>query len=261
MSKSVVSTLMDTRVAELERCWCSLLLTGWFRLKMVLVVLNRTLACLKASLRCEKHEGRQPLNSMWDDFTSCCIWRCLWTDVSSENWGNYIITACVTDVSTHYHVRIHKGCCHTLMVGVWTSEDIHLASLLHHMPRICSLWGVCGGQAGNIFPHCVPSFPSGTICCLSSLCSNQLTAYAEWPAAWGCVCVRVCMEAGDGMWWTSEHVFLLTWRHQVQLVFQMSDVVIGVKEESVWCFHLIAETCRKDYSEGKCTSFIIVALL
>lgn len=53
--------------------------------------------------------------------------------------------------------------------------------------------------------------------------------------------------------------FLLTWRHQVQLVFQMSDVVIGVKEKWICCFHLIAETCRK--VKGKCTSFITVALL
>lgn len=165
---------MDTRVAEWERCRCSLLLLGWFRLKMVLAVLNRTLACLKASLRREKHEGREHLNSMWDDFTSCYT-RSLWTDVSSENWGSYILTVCVTDVSTRYHVRIPPHC----SGGVCTSEGIHLASLLHRMPRICSLWGVCGGLAGNIFPHCVPSFPSGTICCLSSLCSNQLTAYAE----------------------------------------------------------------------------------
>lgn len=198
---------------------------------------------------------------MWDDFTSCCIWSCLWTDVSSENWGNYIITACVTDVSTHYHVRIHKGCCHTLMVWVCTSEGIHLASLLHHMPRICSLWGVCGGQAGNIFPHCVPSFPSGTICCLSSLCSNQLTAYAEWPAAWGCVCVRVCMEAGDGMWWTSEHVFFVNLATSGPVGVLNVRCSQSLKEKSVWCFHLIAETCRKEYSKGKCTFFLIVPLL
>lgn len=41
----------------------------------------------------------------------------------------------------------------------------------------------------------------------------------------------------------------------------MSDVFIGVKEKSIWWFHLIAETCRKDDRKGKCTSFIIVALL
>lgn len=61
------------------------------------------------------------------------------------------------------------------------------------------------------------------------------------------MCVCSCVHGG----WRWDVVnlwacfFLLTWRHQVQLVFQMSDVVIGVKEKSVWCFHLIAETCRK----------------
>lgn len=43
------------------------------------------------------------------------------------------------------------------------------------------------------FPHCVPSFPSGTICCLSSPRSNRLAASAEWPAAWGST-VHVCMS-------------------------------------------------------------------
>lgn len=41
-----------------------------------------------------------------------------------------------TDVSTQHHARV---------------------SLLHPVPRICSLWGVCGGLVGDTIPRRDPS--------------------------------------------------------------------------------------------------------
>lgn len=85
-----------------------------------------------------------------------------------------------------------------------------LASLLHRMPRIWSLsW--LWRPGGEHFPHCVPSFPSGTICCLSSPLCIRLAASAEWPAAWGSTVQHVCTWA---LWAWS----MCVWRVDLGLV-------------------------------------------
>lgn len=130
----------------------------------------------KASPQYENREGGEHLNSMWDNSTGCCI-CCLWTN--EERWSQLF-----------YNCRSRRCRCVDIALrqnaqGLSCSALVHLRTYIQ--PRRCTTcpgsapcWGVVrGGLAGNIFPHCVPSFPSGTICCLSSLCSNRPTASAE----------------------------------------------------------------------------------
>lgn len=79
----------------------------------------------------------------------------------------------------------------------------HLACLSHPTPRICSLfylWWPVVARQDAFSTVCSIFFPVVPSAVYPLLRSNQLAAYAEWPTAWGSMCVHEHGEFGHCVW-------------------------------------------------------------